>query len=152
MEQHHNHANGGAQFANVSKCPFAHGSVGVFPYPGYVHGKNPTISVEYQDLFHKEFHSSPEVKAARIKEILESIEATGTYSHTFDELQHGARVSWRNAPKCSNRKFWDTIQLRDKRHVTTAEACTRPAWRCLNWLATLVLLSFSSQCSLLSIR
>ena len=33
--------------------------------------------------------SPTEVKEARWAEILEEIERTGTYTHTFDELQHG---------------------------------------------------------------
>jgi hypothetical protein len=27
----------------ISRCPFAHGSVGVGPFPGYVHGNKPAI-------------------------------------------------------------------------------------------------------------
>ena len=42
-----------------------------------------------QDLFHKEARSPAAWKAQRIAEVLQSIETTGTYSHTFDELQHG---------------------------------------------------------------
>ena len=42
-----------------------------------------------QELFHHEKGHSPEEKAARIAEVLADIETTGTYVHTFDELQHG---------------------------------------------------------------
>lgn len=38
-------------------------------------------------------------KEKRLDEIKRSIVTTGTYELTFDELQHGARVAWRNAPK-----------------------------------------------------
>ena len=55
----------------------------------------------------------------RLGAIKRSIVATGTYEHTYDELQHGARVAWRNAPKCSNRKYWAQLKLLDKRKVTT---------------------------------
>lgn len=55
----------------------------------------------------------------RISAIKESIYATGTYVHTFDELQHGARVAWRNAPKCSNRKYWQQLKLLDQRTATS---------------------------------
>ena len=58
-------------------------------------------------------------KEERILQIKKSIEETGTYEHTFDELQHGARVAWRNAPKCSNRKYWQQLKLLDRRGVTT---------------------------------
>ena len=42
-----------------------------------------------QDLFHKEARSPAMVRDRRIAQILQSIETSGTYSHTFDELQHG---------------------------------------------------------------
>ena len=32
-------------------------------------------------------------------------------------LEHGARVAWRNAPKCSNRKYWQQLKLLDCRDV-----------------------------------
>ena len=67
------------------------------------------------------------MKEKRWEEIVTEVEKTGTYTHTFDELQHGIRVAWRNAPKCSNRKFWNEIKLLDKRNVKTNtemfEAC-----------------------------
>ena len=50
-------------------------------------------------------------KEQRMCVIRESIENTGTYEHTFDELQHGARIAWRNAPKCSNRKYWEQVRM-----------------------------------------
>ena len=55
----------------------------------------------------------------RISVIKESIYATGTYAHTYDELQHGARVAWRNAPKCSNWKYWQQLKLLDQRTATS---------------------------------
>ena len=55
----------------------------------------------------------------RMEQIKQSIDDTGTYEHTFDELQHGSRVSWRNAPKCANRKYWGQLKLLDCRDVTT---------------------------------
>jgi hypothetical protein len=43
-----------------------------------------------QELYHHEKNSPEEVRAARVAEVLALIEATGTYAHTWDELQHGA--------------------------------------------------------------
>ena len=34
------------------------------------------------------------MREGRIREVLQSIEATGTYTHTFEELQHGAVTRW----------------------------------------------------------
>eukprot|EP00243_Klebsormidium_subtile_P011023 TRINITY_DN607_c0_g1_i1.p1 TRINITY_DN607_c0_g1~~TRINITY_DN607_c0_g1_i1.p1 ORF type:complete len:347 (-),score=64.91 TRINITY_DN607_c0_g1_i1:1723-2763(-) len=128
---------------DAPSCPFKHGTVTVTPYPGFVHGKNPAIctsgckpianlletpkeklvreALEFQDLYHHEKQSPKDVKSRRVLDILASIDKEGTYSHTTDELEHGVRVAWRNAPKCSNRKYWSTLRLLDKRHVSTAE-------------------------------
>ncbi|CAD7697898.1 unnamed protein product [Ostreobium quekettii] len=126
-----------------SRCPLGHGSVGVDPYPGYVHGRCPSIckygcqpkkrlgagetprqtlireAVEYQELYHREAGSTPKVKEARIAQVLAEIQTKGTYDLTFDELQHGARVAWRNAPKCSNRGHWSELVLLDYRAAAT---------------------------------
>ena len=58
-------------------------------------------------------------KEERMAAVQKSIEDTGTYEHTFDELEHGARVAWRNAPKCANRKYWQQLKLLDARDVGT---------------------------------
>ena len=125
----------------TDQCPFSHGTVYAGPFPGYVHGKNPAIdsagcipvlnpfphecaeatflreAFEYQVLYYKEQSSPPKAKEIRFREIESSIRSTGTYELTFDELQHGARVAWRNAPKCSNRSKWNELELLDMRIV-----------------------------------
>eukprot|EP00984_Skeletonema_dohrnii_P005886 scaffold2082_cov110-Skeletonema_dohrnii-CCMP3373.AAC.1 len=60
-------------------------------------------------------------KEERMAQVREAIHETATYAHTFDELEHGARVAWRNAPKCSNRKYWQQLKLLDCRNVDTNE-------------------------------
>ncbi len=42
---------------------------------------------------------------------------------TVHHVRPGARVAWRNAPKCGNRKFAMELNLLDKRGVKTAEVC-----------------------------
>ena len=82
-------------------------------------------AVEFIELYYHERYDEMKdadgfmTKEERIKSVLKSIEKTGTYEHTFDELQHGARVAWRNAPKCSNRKYWQNLKLIDCRGVTS---------------------------------
>ena len=34
-------------------------------------------------------------------------------------VEHGARLAWRNAPKCANRKYWQQLKLLDCREVDT---------------------------------
>ena len=40
----------------------------------------------------------------RLKQMKEEIETTGTYVQTFDELQYGCRLAWRNSGRCIMRK------------------------------------------------
>jgi nitric oxide synthase oxygenase domain/subunit/sulfite reductase alpha subunit-like flavoprotein/hemoglobin-like flavoprotein len=58
----------------------------------------------------------------RWSEILREIRATGTYTQTFDELEYGARVAWRNAPKCIGRISWRNLVVRDRRDVVEPRA------------------------------
>ncbi|KAL7552363.1 hypothetical protein ACHAWF_015597 [Thalassiosira exigua] len=82
-------------------------------------------ATEYIELYYHERRDEMKgvegfaTKEERMAEIQASIDSTGTYAHTFDELQHGARVAWRNSPKCSNRKYWQQLKLLDCRDVTT---------------------------------
>ncbi|MBA3325072.1 MAG: nitric oxide synthase oxygenase, partial [Rhodobacteraceae bacterium] len=60
----------------------------------------------------------PETKRdKRWSEITHEIRATGAYTHTFEELEHGAKLAWRNAPKCIGRISWKNLIVRDRRHV-----------------------------------
>mmetsp|Transcript_84594 Transcript_84594/g.217977 ORF Transcript_84594/g.217977 Transcript_84594/m.217977 type:complete len:1162 (+) Transcript_84594:51-3536(+) len=67
----------------------------------------------------KEQEWSEAVLSTRLSQVRSEISSTGTYRHTTEELQLGARLSWRNAPKCIGRIAWDTLLIRDCRHVNT---------------------------------
>src|SRR5260370_26218925 len=56
----------------------------------------------------------------RLREVRREIEATGTYWHTADELEFGARVAWRNSSRCIGRLYWKSLRVRDRREVTAA--------------------------------
>lgn len=58
----------------------------------------------------------------RLNAILREVRATGTYTHTNEELDYGAKLAWRNAPKCIGRISWKNLIVRDCRHVTDATA------------------------------
>lgn len=45
----------------------------------------------------------------------------GHYDHTFEELEHGARMAWRNSNKCIGRLFWQSLNVFDKREASTVE-------------------------------
>ncbi|MEI5908622.1 nitric oxide synthase oxygenase [Bacillus spongiae] len=53
--------------------------------------------------------------SSRLNDIKIEIEESGTYVHTFEELEHGARVAWRNSNRCIGRLFWSTLQVIDER-------------------------------------
>ena len=49
------------------------------------------------------------------------IEEKGYYELTNKELEHGAKLAWRNAPRCPGRIQWKNLTLFDNRHVETLE-------------------------------
>lgn len=59
--------------------------------------------------------------ADRLAEVAREIEATHTYSHTAEELAHGAKMAWRNSNRCIGRLFWPSLQVFDARHCETEE-------------------------------
>jgi nitric-oxide synthase len=58
---------------------------------------------------------------ARLAQVQAEIETTGTYHHTYEELVYGARVAWRNSNRCIGRLHWRMLDVRDMRHLSTAE-------------------------------
>ena len=60
------------------------------------------------------------VSAERLAEIQTEIEHTGTYRQTYDELVYGSMIGWRNHTRCVGRLYWNSLHVRDKRHLTNA--------------------------------
>ncbi|MFD0586995.1 nitric oxide synthase oxygenase [Paenibacillus sp. GCM10027627] len=58
----------------------------------------------------------------RLLDIEAEIAATATYTHTAEELQHGAKLAWRNSNRCIGRLFWESLSVLDARHVHTTTA------------------------------
>lgn len=56
----------------------------------------------------------------RIAEVYEEIRVTGTYVHTSTELEHGARMAWRNSNRCIGRLFWKSLMVQDKRSLSAS--------------------------------
>ena len=52
-----------------------------------------------------------EEHSARLDEVLNSIEETGSYELTLQELEFGAKTAWRNAPRCLSRIIWNTLHV-----------------------------------------
>lgn len=73
--------------------------------------------------FLEEFHAeaeTPEKAPARTRAVREEIRRTGTYRHTPEELEYGARVAWRNSSRCIGRLYWRSLRVRDRRAVASA--------------------------------
>jgi nitric-oxide synthase len=63
----------------------------------------------------------------RLREVERAIAESGQYTHTTRELEFAGRVAWRNSVRCIGRLYWKTLQVRDLRHLSSAdqvfEAC-----------------------------
>jgi nitric-oxide synthase, bacterial len=70
---------------------------------------------EYLDLLQRE--GVIPSAAARLRGVEDEIASRGTYRHTFQELEHGARTAWRNSTRCVGRKYWPSLAVRDCRHL-----------------------------------
>ncbi|ANS32430.1 Nitric oxide synthase, endothelial (plasmid) [Rhodococcus opacus] len=80
----------------------------------------------------REFFAMPELShlpATRLRQALYELYATGTYTHTAEELLIGAKVAWRNHARCVGRQHWRTLKLLDARHATTAEQIATACWK-----------------------
>lgn len=75
---------------------------------------------EYIHLFHQECGFLDEAPG-RLAEVQAEIAHTGTYLQSAAELTYGARVAWRNNTRCIGRLHWQTLAVRDMRHLSTAE-------------------------------
>lgn len=60
-------------------------------------------------------------RQARLKQVRDEFEQTGTYFQTADELIFAARVAWRNSNKCIGRLFWQSLHVIDEREELDEE-------------------------------
>jgi nitric-oxide synthase, bacterial len=72
---------------------------------------------EFVRGFHAENPGAGDVKE-RLSQVRAEVSRTGTYGHTFPELQWAARAAWRHAARCSGRDKWRTLRVRDRRAVS----------------------------------
>jgi nitric-oxide synthase, bacterial len=72
---------------------------------------------EFLELFHAENLQAGPVRP-RIAAVIREIDMTGTYRHTPEELEFGARAAWRNNARCIGRLYWRSLQVRDLRTVS----------------------------------
>lgn len=85
---------------------------------GLALGRDLGEAIEFQRLLRAEnLGGTPE----RASEIAEQMRETGTYVHSSEELRWGARIAWRNTPRCIGKFYWKALTVRDMRHLTTAQ-------------------------------
>jgi nitric-oxide synthase len=85
--------------------------------PAAPNAVDPAEAEEFLAQFHAETTQATPL-ARRVWQVRDEIDATGTYVHTREELEFGARLAWRNAARCIGRLYWKSLHLRDRRHVT----------------------------------
>jgi nitric-oxide synthase len=72
------------------------------------------------DDYARETGRSPQWVRARVADLREKYDATGTWNQSYDEAATGARVAWRNSARCIGRLYWRSLVVRDRRGATTA--------------------------------
>ena len=65
--------------------------------------------------------------ARRLEEVRAELAHYGTYRQTTEEIAYGAKLAWRNNTRCIGRLHWRSLEVRDLRHLVSAdevfEAC-----------------------------
>lgn len=73
---------------------------------------------EFYEQVKEELNWSEHQLETRMMEVEEEIQRSGTYIQTTEELEIGARLAWRNSAKCVGRIAWNTLKIRDCRHIS----------------------------------
>ncbi len=94
----------------------------VISEPMYIQERRVALARDFLDQIAAELDWPRRKRDKRWSEVLGEIRATGTYVQTFEEIEFGARIAWRNAPKCVGRVSWRNLVVRDRRHVTEPRA------------------------------
>jgi len=75
---------------------------------------------DYLGLFFREQKLPEACLWERLGEVQSQLHQNGTYWQSPEELAYGAKVAWRNSTQCIGRIFWQSLVVRDRRHLTTA--------------------------------
>jgi len=117
---------GAAQEASSkAAAPIQLGESGITPIEASSFNLSPIKSLQLEAKTYLQQHyyelGVPDAFEERWAEVKQSIEETGSYQHTADELSYGARLAWRNSTRCVGRYFWQHLHVRDLRHLETEE-------------------------------
>ncbi len=75
-------------------------------------------ALDFLEAFALEKKIDSQTQAERLLEVEKEIASTGTWTPSFEELEHGARMAWRNNARCIGRLFWPSLKVRDLRHIS----------------------------------
>jgi nitric oxide synthase oxygenase domain/subunit len=101
--------------------------------PGEIRSKDEVIKQaesflnEYYESLKRRTNSQSQKKklveqqARRMKEVIAEVESTDTYELDEKELVFGAKLAWRNSPRCIGRIQWNKLQVFDCRHITNGK-------------------------------
>ncbi|WP_370875123.1 nitric oxide synthase oxygenase [Cytobacillus purgationiresistens] len=76
---------------------------------------------EFIQSYYKELEKPEYESSQRMKKIEEMIREKGFYDHTYEEIQYGAKVAWRNSNRCIGRFFWQMLHVIDKRDIDSED-------------------------------
>jgi nitric-oxide synthase len=76
---------------------------------------------EFINICYRELGKDEQAMKERLITVEQEIVVSGTYTHTYEELAHGARMAWRNSNRCIGRLFWESMHVLDERTLTTEE-------------------------------
>jgi nitric-oxide synthase len=73
---------------------------------------------DFLETIAQEKHWSAKHLASRKETAFSEIEKTGSWNLEYKELEHGARMAWRNNARCIGRLFWSSLKVRDLRDMS----------------------------------
>lgn len=80
-----------------------------------------------------ELGKSEQEAKQRIEDIKDEIAQTGAYTHTYEELKHGAKMAWRNNNRCIGRLFWHTLEVFDARDAVDEKDAAERIFHHMNY-------------------
>lgn len=73
---------------------------------------------EFLEMCEEELELGNGYAEKRLNEIRNELDSGNCWPMNFPELEHGARVAWRNNARCIGRLFWSSLLVRDRRELT----------------------------------
>jgi len=82
-------------------------------------------ALDFLSLCHEELSWDQAKLTSRQAAARDAFQNDQAWQPSFEELEHGARVAWRNNARCIGRLFWSSLEVRDKRNIVEPEAMAK---------------------------